>query len=220
MRRVLDSLGVALGAVLAVVWIVAFLGIEVGGISYRKDCVRADGSVTKSWTFTWFAPIPFLFRPSEQGCEVHTGARVALSALGVARIKDVTLAGEAAKSSRDTALPSDQRYFAALVAALRGNYDYTQAHPDDLPGIVGSIRRTGARLADLTPPESVASEHAVLVAGWRKEASLGKKLIAARSAGDRAEAQRLGEEIAAEDKRQGKLNEAIQTKLGFGPSAG
>lgn len=210
----------ALGAVLAVTWIVAFLGIEIGGISYRKDCVRADGTVSKSWTFTWFAPIPFLFRPSEQGCEVHTGARVALSAVGVARIKEVTLASEAAKSSRDTALPSDQRYFAALVAALRGNYDYTQAHADDLPGIVGSIRRTGARLADLTPPSSVAGEHAALVAGWRKEASLGQKLIAARSRGDQAEAQKLGKELAAEDRRQGKLNETIQSKLGFGSSAG
>lgn len=76
--------------------------VEVGGISYRKDCLTNRGTVSQSWTFTWYAPLPFLFRPSETNYIVHAGTRVALNAIGIDTFKPSTpetIAGHFASST-------------------------------------------------------------------------------------------------------------------------
>ena len=84
---------------------VLLFSLFVGGISYRKDCLSTDGAVTTSWTFTWLAPIPYIFRPSEDDCAVHTGTRVALSAVGIAGFEKPTVVGIAKKLSADAPNP-------------------------------------------------------------------------------------------------------------------
>jgi hypothetical protein len=71
------------GAALGFVLVALLLALEIGGISFRKDCVTRRGTVSHEWTFRWYAPIPYVFRPSKPGCVVHTGTRVALNALGL-----------------------------------------------------------------------------------------------------------------------------------------
>ncbi len=179
--------------------------VEIGGISYRKDCLSASGGVVKSWTFTWFAPIPFVFRPSEPGCEVHTGIRVALNAVGIAPIKEVSLAGEASELSNDSRLSKDQRYFAAMTAATTSFSEYQDAHQKDPRRVLAEMRKTAAVLADLEPPVAFATDHATIVAAWRRMASLLQQFLAAQLAGNQAEAYRVATAMLAEDKRQKKL---------------
>src|SRR4051812_40843586 len=99
--RFVEGVAGAVGAALGLAFILLQLGLFTGGVSYRKDCLNAEGRVTQSWTFTWFAPLPYLFRPSDPDCVVHTGTRVALNAIGIAPYSDTnsTKIAEAAVES-------------------------------------------------------------------------------------------------------------------------
>ncbi|HWH93963.1 MAG TPA: RHS repeat-associated core domain-containing protein [Baekduia sp.] len=138
MRRVMAGIGSALGIALAVASVGAIGATEVGGISYRKDCITSQGKVEKSWTFTWFAPLPFLFRPGGEGCEVHTGLRVALNAIGIVPYAEVSVASAARKAADDPALDDNSRYY----AELRNLQDYNAAHPKDVSGGIRQLRTT------------------------------------------------------------------------------
>jgi hypothetical protein len=107
------------GAIAATVFVGLQFFLFVGGVSYRKDCLGSAGQVKSSWTFTWFAPIPYVFRPSEAGCHVHTGTRVALNAVGVAPFSKpttTTMADKAVQGAHN--LSDDEAYFARMKARV------------------------------------------------------------------------------------------------------
>src|SRR6476469_5268937 len=67
----------------------AFAGLLValliGGIGYGQDCLTGR-QVQRSWSFTWTQPVPYLLPPEPAAdCVVHSGTRVALNAVGIAR---------------------------------------------------------------------------------------------------------------------------------------
>src|SRR5690242_4306652 len=106
----------ALGSVVGVAVVLLILALEVGGVTFRKDCATGPGGVSKSWDVQWFIPIPYLFRPSESGCTVHTGTRVALDGLGLFPIPAETASGIVQKAKP----PSDpgQAYYKGLYVIL------------------------------------------------------------------------------------------------------
>jgi hypothetical protein len=108
--------GVA-GVLLAFTLAASQVGLFVGGVSYRKDCVNKEGKITQNWTFTWLAPIPYLFRPSEPGCVIHTGTRVALNAVGIAQFSDTSSTKIANEAITDDADP-DTAYWIKARSAL------------------------------------------------------------------------------------------------------
>lgn len=74
-----------LGGVLAI----ALVALEIGGITYRMDCLEADGRVSKEWTVQWFIPIPYLLPPERSGCVARSGTGVVLSDIfGIWRYDD------------------------------------------------------------------------------------------------------------------------------------
>jgi hypothetical protein len=213
MGRLATGAASVLGVALAIAWFGGIAAVEVGGISYRKDCITADGKVEKSWTFTWFAPLPFIFRPAAEGCEVHTGLRVAMNAVGIAQFAEVDVANAARKAAKDPALDDGQRYYAALYADLKDMQDYNAARPRDVKGGIRELKATSAALAELRPPTVVASTHAELVALFREAAETGDRILAAVAAGDQATVQRLGAKLQSANTRQTELLRAIATKL-------
>jgi hypothetical protein len=77
-----SGLAVAAAAV-GIALVALLLALAIGGISFREYCVTRQGTVSHEWTFQWYAPIPYVFRPSKPDCVVHTGTRVALNELGL-----------------------------------------------------------------------------------------------------------------------------------------
>jgi hypothetical protein len=203
----------AVGIALAIGWFASLLFVEVGGVSYRKDCIRQDGTVSKSWTFTWFAPIPFLFRPSQEGCVVHTGARVALNAAGITKFSEVNVASAAREAAGDPALSPGRRYYAAMYAALKDLRDWNAAHPKDAAGGVVRLRQAADELDGLTAPSVVASDHAALIRLFRSTADTGQQVLAAVKANDRRTVQRLAPKLQSANARQEAVLNGINTKL-------
>src|SRR4051794_7088456 len=79
----LDRMAGGLGAIVVFVIVGLQIALFAGGVSYRKDCITDKGTEKRDWNFTILSPVPYLFRPSEDGCQVHTGARVAMNAIGL-----------------------------------------------------------------------------------------------------------------------------------------
>jgi hypothetical protein len=139
-----------------------FVGLQfalfVGGVSYRKECLKQDAATVKTdWTFTWFAPIPYVFRPSEPGCIVHTGTRVALDSFGIAKFEPTTpelIASKyAATASNENAayLGQVKVTLVAMQKASQTSLTFTQAF--------AIINRTEQRIAALTPPPRYVGLH-------------------------------------------------------------
>jgi hypothetical protein len=204
------------GAIAALVFVGLQLLLFVGGVSYRKDCIRQDGTVTKSWTFTWFAPVPYLFRPSQEGCEVHTGARVALNAVGLAKFHQVSVSSAAREAAKDMSLNGNQRYFAELYADLKDLQDWNKAHPNDMPGAVQHLRQVADQLEHLRAPSVVAEDHSSLVGLFRDAAGTGQRILSAVNAGNRAAVERLAPKLQSANTRQQELLQSISTKLAGG----
>jgi hypothetical protein len=202
-----------LGVVLALSWGVAFLLVEFGGISYRKDCITSQGELKKAWTFTWFAPLPFVFRPSQQGCKVHTGARVALDALGLFPFRELSLASAAREASNDPSLDANQKYYALLFANLTDLHNWNAAHPRDYEGGITKLRQSARALDQLAPPNVVAGEHHQLVTLFRSAATSGQRLLAANASHDQATALRLATRLDSANTKQASLLAAITRKL-------
>lgn len=213
MRRVAGGIGSAVGVLLAVGWFGLLLLVEIGGISYRKDCVNSQAKVEKSWTVTWYAPIPFLFRPSEEGCEVHTGVRVALNAVGLFPFKELNVADAAREAAENPGLTEGQRYYAELFAVMKDQNDYNRRHPNDLQGGINQLRKTAAALDRIAPPDVVAKDHNELRALYREAADDGDKMIAAIRAGDRAAALALEPKLRRDNERQERILSQITRKL-------
>lgn len=217
MRRILSGAASTLGVLLAVGWFGLLLLVEVGGISYRKDCVNSQSRVERSWTVTWYAPIPFLFRPSEEGCEVHTGVRVAMNAVGLFPFKELNVADAAREAADDPDTTEAQAYYAELYAAMKDHADYSASHPDDLEGGIEQLRRTAAELGRMDPPRIVAEDHAELRTLYRTVAADGERMIAAIQSRDREAAVALEPKLRAGDKRRQEILDRISSKLAEAP---
>ncbi|MCW3048013.1 MAG: hypothetical protein JWO74_2297 [Solirubrobacterales bacterium] len=151
------------GAIAATVFVGLQFFLFVGGVSYRKDCLGSAGQVKSSWTFTWFAPIPYLFRPSEAGCQVHTGTRVALNAVGVAAFAKPTttnLADKAVQGAHN--MSDDEAYFARMKARVVEFENAPQAKTVD-DGRRAFDKAIGS-LSAITPTSKYAAAHAALLA--------------------------------------------------------
>jgi hypothetical protein len=165
MRRVAEFMGAGLGYALGFAFVALQIGPFVGGISYRKECVTERGEIKKSWSFTWLAPIPYLFRPSEPGCVVHTGTRVALNQAGVATFAPTTVAviankeASAAEDSGDSSAAYVGKVRAATTAYVQRN-NASQTLSDGQK----NLDTYQAKLSALTPPQRYADAHAKLLA--------------------------------------------------------
>jgi hypothetical protein len=166
LRNLPDRLFEGAGAIAAL----AFFGLQfflfVGGISYRKDCLSDEGRVKSSWTFQVFAPVPYLFRPSEDGCQVHTGTRVALNSIGIATFAQPTttsLADHAVEGANG--LSEGDAYFARVKARLVEYQRAPQAR--DIAQATRTLDQALSSIQALTPPASYASVHEKLVSSLR-----------------------------------------------------
>lgn len=155
------------GAIAAIVFVGLQFFLFVGGVSYRKDCLSDEGKVRSDWTFTVFAPVPYVFRPSEAGCQVHTGTRVALNAIGVATFakpSTTTLADNAVDDAEG--LSAGDAYFARIKARLVELQRAPQAR-DFAEGqhILDDAARS---IESVTPPAAYAAAHTQVVSAVRE----------------------------------------------------
>ena len=184
LRPLLQAFGTAGSLVLAVLVPLVLLALFVGGVSYRKDCLTNDGHAASDWSFTIFAPIPYVFRPSQSGCEVHTGTRVALDALGVA-----TFASPTAEHLIDVSAKGDANlvYWGRVRLILRDYFASVDqvtnyADADEL------LRSTAARLRSLDAPPAFAEAHTALAAALEAARRAGAQAYQATLNGRRSEA--------------------------------
>ncbi len=182
LRRV--GAGVA-GLAVAAAFLVFFLLVLVGGNAYRKDCLTDRGTVSESWTFTWYSPLPFVFRPSETGCVVHAGTRVALNAVGIDTFKPSTpdlIAQHQAGVAHDSYWPVVRETLLELESVPQ---------TADLTTHVAALVKARDALAKLTPPSSYSAAHAQLVSAITALATAGQQLQQALLRGDRQTATRI-----------------------------
>lgn len=182
------------------------VGLFVGGISYRKDCAKDDGRIVQDWEFSVFAPIPYLFRPDDPNCVVHTGTRVALDAVGIGGFEDTTPTMIAEKFAARSGADSSSAYLSKLGAATA---EYAQRNE--------SVQTVGAGLKSLTtfesviaaldPPSHYADAHRDLLEAIRDAGDNGQALAAAAKADDKDAYDRAAADI---DARGQALAEALQ----------
>jgi hypothetical protein len=197
---VFSALGSGLGGIAAFAFVALQIGLFVGGISYRKDCLAESGAVKSSWSFTWFAPIPYIFRPTEEGCEVHTGTRVALNAAGVTKYASASTRSLASKIAKQTASP-DLAYFGQLKAVLVE----LQRQPDARTVAEGqkNLQVAVDALNDLTPTTKYEVAHGGLVTTLGQMLASTGTIAAAHDAGQDA-AQNRG--ISALQRQSSRLD--------------
>jgi hypothetical protein len=211
MRAKLGSMGSVLagivGSALAVAFIATQVGLVVGGLSYRKDCGNTKGTVTQDWTFTWLAPIPYLFRPNESGCVIHTGTRVALNAVGVAGFSETTTSKIADESlARDASADPDTVYWVRARSALVDYLDRNGSRKT-LADALASIDTLRGQLAALEVPAKYADAHAGVIAVLNTMKRHGEDLGAAANSGDRGAYSRAEQHI---DPDAAAMQDAIQ----------
>jgi hypothetical protein len=173
------------GALAAAVFIGLQLFLYVGGISYHKECVNQQGKIAKSWSFTWFAPIPYLFRPDDPGCVVHTGTRVALNAVGIAGYGETTVSGIADRAVKQADPDAKDAYWARVNGAVT-DYGNRNEHITDVSEALRSVDTLLSQLTSLSPPASYANAHDALVTALQAVKEHGTDLRDAAQAGDRA----------------------------------
>jgi hypothetical protein len=173
------------GAVAVTVFVGVQIFLYVGGISYQEQCVTDQGHIAKSWSFTRFAPVPYLFRPDDPGCIVHTGTRVALNALGVAKYSDATASTIAERAVKQANPSADDAYWAKLNGDV-ADYGNRNEHVHDVNEALRSVDTFLGQLASLSPPAKYAQARAALVAALRQVDEHGKAMREAAQAGDSA----------------------------------
>jgi hypothetical protein len=182
-------LGVVVGGLLALVGMLLFFGLMTGGLAYRKDCVTQEGTVKHDWVFQWAQPLPYLFRPSQPGCAVHTGTRVALDEIGLFPFTDNP--GRIAAKSGGSAAGSDVAYYDNVFAVLTDIANQVKAGgllraPSDY------LQRKRESVERLNPPSYLAPQQAALLREFRQlEADL-RVAIAANARRDTAKLDALG----------------------------
>ncbi len=200
----------------------------LGGMAYRQDCIDSNAQVEKNWTGSIFTLIPYVLRPSKEGCETHTATRVALSSLGIAKIgsDDVIAARitgdlESGAAEDDAEVSGDaegdekaraayfKRLYALNVRATR-DIDVGTATAEDLPELVAALQKYVSDLEELEPPASVAQAHEQLIA----DNKVGEKAMRAmRDATTAEEFEEAQGEMEAAYEAIKKDTEALQKEL-------
>jgi hypothetical protein len=196
MRALRESVLGGLGFLLGGAFVLLQLGLFAGGLSYREECLNG-GKIEKNWTFTWFAPIPYVFRPDPgPNCVVHTGTRVALNGVGMATFQPTTAAIIADQSATRTGDPTAP-YLAKLSASLR---DYTERIDTTRTFAEGmhNVETLVDELEALEPPERYASAHSDLLAAATAIRAEARSMRKAADSGERT----------AFDRAQGRIEEA------------
>jgi hypothetical protein len=205
LRRLAGRASEGVGMLVAGVFLLAQFGLFIGGISYRKDCMTPEGAVKQEWTFTWFAPVPYLFRPSENGCVIHTGTRVALNTAGIATFAETTPSLVAAKIA-DASSDSSAGYV-TVVAAATAEYSKAAREAQTLDDGLASVDAFVGKLKQAPPPERYEAAHRrvldALAAGRRDIEDLRSALEAAND----SEAKRIARRS---DKHTHDLQAAVQ----------
>jgi hypothetical protein len=187
--RVLGYLTSGVAALVGVVGALLILGLINGGLVYRKQCATVEGTVKTDWTYRWFAPIPYLLAPSESGCDVHNGTRVALSSIGIWDLKQPTasdLQRNYAKSSRtDPGLA----YISEVIAVINDLKQATREHVNLKTAFV-VMRKGKADLHALTPPDYLRADHARMLVAYDRSVDEAQRYLDLLRAGDQAAAQR------------------------------
>jgi hypothetical protein len=161
MRRLASAAASLTGVLVASLVFALWLGLWLGGISYQKTCLTNDGRVAKEWDFQWLTPIPYVFRPSGEGCTVHTGTRVALAQLGLFGYDEPT-AEAIAEDTADEITDPTAAYWARLKGIV-ATYLIKAQQTDD-PVEARRLYITGTeKLESLTPPARFATGHGELV---------------------------------------------------------
>lgn len=204
-----------LGALLAVALFVVFIALEIGGISFRKDCVTPQGTVTHDWTFQWYAPIPYVFRPSAPGCAVHTGTRVALNEIGLFPYNEnpgrILLKSGAATQSNGTA------YYDGLYAVIVDIVNQVKAGgflkaPPDF------MSREQAAIEQLSPPSHFAEQQAKILHDWLEVEAEFRSAKAASARGDKKTLNALGLKSSAQLQDITRVGETVRSELSVHPS--
>lgn len=193
MNRALSGIGGLLGFL----FVALQVGLFAGGISYRKDCLTNSGGVKSSWSFTWLAPIPYLFRPSEDGCEVHTGTRVALNGLGIAGFEKPTTVSLATKLSAKTDDPN-LAYYGQLKAFLIDQQRRSESVQSINQG-QASLDKVLAQLKGLSPTAKYADVHAQLIALYTASKRYGRQIQTAAKARDKPAFDAAVKRVQAQD---------------------
>ena len=188
-------LGVALGLSLLALW--------AGGISYRKEC-DDSGVIKEDWKVTWYAPIPYVFRPDDPRCVVHTGTRVALASVGIAEFEPTT-PELIAKRAASKATSRDNAYFVRLRAIMTGFFKRTEKSTSIFEGQV-ILRDTRSKLSKLKPTMRYASLQRRLDRVLARQQRTSEKLRVAIESGDRSVYhERLSGELLAEAKETHRI---------------
>jgi hypothetical protein len=205
-EAVLGVLGVGTGLALVLIFAV----LEIGGITFRKDCVTPQGTVKHDWTFQWYAPIPYVFRPSQPGCAVHTGTRVALNEIGLFPYTENP--GRILAKSGGSAAGPDVAYYDAIYAVMTDIAKQVtaggllSAPPDFMHHERESLER-------LNPPSNVASEHAAILQHFEHLDSLLSDAKAAVARRDNAKVEADGREANADLQAMAHTGEEIRATL-------
>lgn len=187
--------GVASGAAAVVtvlgatVFNVAFFGLLVGGLAYKKECATNRGTVRTDWTFQWWPPIPYLFRPGESGCIVHTGTRVALNAVGIAEYPKATLTSIARDAAEKTGDKS-AAYYVQIREATREYMNRNKAS-QSVSDAEKSIDGYLDVLRELEPPPQYPSPHRKLIDELTDARSRADGIRSAIEADDQAAMRRM-----------------------------
>jgi hypothetical protein len=189
------------GSLLGVLLVVLWLGLWGGGVSYRKDCPTAEG-VKKSWSFTWMAPIPYVFRPSEPGCEIHTGTRVALASIGIGKFSEASSAtvADQAVAGAGSSVDQDTAYWVKLNGALTDYYRRNKKVAD-LDGGLASVTTVLKQLDGLEPTPRYAAAHVTLIRTLRQVKADGAAMKDAVQRQDQATYDKLRAGVLPDAKR-------------------
>lgn len=149
--------GAGIRGLIALVGVGLFvLLVLVGGNVYRTDCLTARGTLTQSWSFTF--DVPFVFNPSETGCTVHVGTRIALNAIGIDTFKPSTPELIAAKAAT---IANVDPYWPQLKTTLVELHHSTAS--DTLTGNITAFARVRDALVKLSPTARYSVAHHKLV---------------------------------------------------------
>lgn len=205
MRKIVGRIGEGLAGVAVVVGgllIPALMfGLFIGGISYRKECDKTgSGVITKEWTFAWTAPVPYVFRPDDPRCVIHSGTRVALAEIGIGEFKPTTPAMIAENIA--PRLGNNSAYYVRARAVL-GEYIRDVQKTETLTQGEAVVTKVRTRLARLDPPPRYASVHQRLLRLFARFNETADEFRRAVETGDQAEIERLAS-LAPTLESQGK----------------
>jgi hypothetical protein len=209
-RSRLAALGTGLAGLLGAGFVILLLGLQLGGMAYRKDCPTPHGTVNKDWSFQWI-PIPYLFRPTAPGCAVHTGTRVALNAIGLFPYTEnpgrILL-----KSGASTNAGAAAVYYDGLYAVVIDLVDQVKAG-GFLKALPNFLSRERAAIERLSPPPYVAAAHAAFLREFVKMETDFESAKVALANGDQARFNALGVASSAELQALGHTVDSIRSEI-------